>query len=217
MEIIDLSYGIEEGMLTYPTPRHPITQITQLGRIPVEGRETREIRFGTHTGTHVDAPKHFVKGGKGVDELGLETLMGPITILDFSHLGEGAKVTPAMFMDKDITPRMLLKFGWGKYWPSIEFYNKDYPTLSKNTAHYLVQKGVKLLAHDTASVDPVFRNRPGEEDSPAHKILLPNGVILVEYVANLEKVTDYGGWNIAALPLKITGADGSPARVVLYR
>lgn len=217
MEIIDLSYGIEEGMLTYPTPRHPITQITQLGRIPVEGRETREIRFGTHTGTHVDAPKHFVKGGKGVDELCLETLIGPVTILDFSHLEEGTSVMLSMLRDIEITPRMLFKFGWGKYWPSKEFYNKDYPTLSKDAASYLVEKGVKLLAHDTASVDPVFRDRHGEEDSPVHKILLPNGVILVEYVANLDMVTDYNGWNIAALPLKITGADGSPARVILFR
>ena len=74
MEFIDLSYNIEEGMLTFHTHWHPKVSIEQMGEIEKEGRESRKIIFGTHTGTHVDAPLHFIKNGNSIDKIPLEKL-----------------------------------------------------------------------------------------------------------------------------------------------
>ncbi|MDP6560837.1 MAG: cyclase family protein, partial [Candidatus Binatia bacterium] len=76
-EIIDLTFPIHEGMQTFPVHWHPVVEITQLGRLDVEARETRKMVLGTHTGTHMDAPRHFIEGGKTIDEVTLDILVGP--------------------------------------------------------------------------------------------------------------------------------------------
>jgi arylformamidase len=215
-EIIDLTYHIEEGMTTFNAPWHPLVLIQQLGRHEFEGRETRKICLGTHTGTHVDAPLHFIKGGKSIDEIPLDKLVGKVTIVDFSYLKENEPVTKEMLSEVNITKRMLFKFGWGKYWNTKKYY-MGYPFFTKEAANYLVSKNVELVAMDTPSPDDSRIKLGGKEDSPVHKIFLRNGVILVEYVANLEKINDYEGWNIIVMPLKIRDADGSPTRVCIYK
>lgn len=220
-KVIDLSYEIEEGMATFSASWHPRISVKQLGRIGFEGRETREVCMGTHTGTHVDAPLHFIKHGASIDQVPLEKLIGPVVIIDFSHLPENGIVTKEMLQSCSIGPRMLFKFGWGKHWNDKKFY-KDYPFFSPEAAHYLVDQGVAVLGIDTPSPDDgrtvLSHDVIGtEHDSPIHKIFLQSGMILVEYVANLDQVTEYEGWNLIALPIKLKGADGAPARVCLYR
>lgn len=212
VEVIDLTYDIEEKMTTYDVPWHSRVSITQLGRINVEGRETRKICLGTHTGTHIDAPLHFIEKGRGIEQLPLENMIGPVTIVDFSHLKNNTEITKEMIEKIKITERMLFKFGWGKHWGTDRFY-KGFPYFSSEAAEYMISKKIRLLAMDTPAPD----NLNSETDSPIHKILLANGVILVEYVANLDKVMDYSNWNIAAIPLRLKGVDGSPARVFIYR
>jgi len=215
-KIIDLTYSIEEGMLTFDAPWHPQVSIEQLGRIEVEGRESRKIIFGTHAGTHVDAPLHFIKEGKGIDEIPLEKLIGPVTIIDFSNLPENQSITKEMLSSVNITKRMIFKFGWGKYWGDKIFY-KNYPYFSVDGAEYLLSKNVELIGYDSPSPDDSRTKLGSEQDSKIHKILLGNDVILVEYLANLDQVLDYDGWNISVMPLKIKNADGSSARVILYK
>ena len=84
MKIIDLSLPIEEGMMTFPTHWHPVVEITILGRHGIEGRETRKLVLGTHIGTHADAPRHFIPGGRTIDEVPLDVLIGPATVADFT-------------------------------------------------------------------------------------------------------------------------------------
>jgi arylformamidase len=219
--MVDLTYDIEEDMIKFGAPWHPGTSVTKLGTIKSEGRETRKIQFGTHAGTHVDAPRHFVEGGKSIDDIPLEKLMGIVTLVDYSHLKQNEAVTKEMLQEISLTKRMLFKFGWGKYWNTPKFYI-NHPYFTKDAAEYLISSGVELLAIDTPSPD----NSPTEltedilgteADSPIHKIFLSNEVILVEYIANLGEVTDLVGWNIVVSPLRIKGADGSPARVWLYK
>ena len=107
MKIIDLTYPIEEGMLKFNAHWHPSVSIEQLGRIDVEGRESRKVVLGTHTGTHVDAPLHFIENGKSIDQIPLEKLIGEITILDFSHLDENSAITKGMLEGKKITKKNL--------------------------------------------------------------------------------------------------------------
>ncbi len=220
-EIIDLTYNIEPGMTTFNAYWHPAVSIEQLGKHESEGRESRKITLGTHCGTHVDAPSHFVRKGRTIDQVPLSDLMGPITIIDFSHLGKNGVVAKKMLEKVKLTKRVLFKFGWGVNWKTINFY-KDYPFLSLEAAEYLVQKGVELIATDTPSLDDSRIKLQGsvlgsEDDSPVHKIILRNNLVLVEYIANLDKVKDLNGWNIIVMPLRVKGGDGAPARVCLCR
>jgi arylformamidase len=214
-EIIDLTYTIEEGMITFQAPWHPPVSIQQLGRLDFEGRETKKITLGTHTGTHLDAPLHFIKGGKSIDEIPLDKLMGKVTIVDFSHLRENGAITKEMLEKVPVTKRILFKFGWGKHWNTGKFY-QNHPFFTKEAALYLIDHGVELIGMDTPSPDD-SRQTNKDVDSPIHKIFLRNGVLLAEYVANLEKVDTYDDWSILVMPLKIKGSDGAPARICIYR
>ena len=216
MKIIDLTYPIEEGMLKFDTHWHPPVSIKQLGSIDVEGRESRKIVLGTHTGTHVDAPLHFIKNGLSVDQIPLEKLIGEITILDFSYLGENASITKEMLKERKIAKKMLFRFGWGKHWGQKKFY-QGYPYFTKEAAEFLVSKNVELLSYDTPSPDDSRIKIGTEQDSEIHKIFLKNNIILVEYLANLEKIQEFEDWNISVNPLVINGGDGSTARVYLFK
>ncbi len=214
--MIDLSYNIEEGMLTFAAPWHPVVSIKQLGRIHVEGRESRKISFGTHTGTHIDSPLHFIHEGTSIDDIPLNKLVGPVTIIDFSNLRKNEHISKKMLEELNISKKIIFKFGWGKYWGKSKFY-KDYPFFTREAAEYLVSKNVELIGYDTPSPDDSKIILGSENDSQVHKIFLKKGIVLAEYLANLDKVTDYSDWKIFALPLKIKGADGSPARILLYK
>ncbi len=221
MEVIDLTYLIEEGMTTFSSHWHPIVEITHLGRHGFEGRETKKVVLGTHTGTHMDAPLHFIENGKSIDDIPLSRLIGAVTILDFSHLEENQAITKDMLMKVDLSERIILKYGWQKKWGTARYY-MDYPFISEEAAHYLVEQNVKLIAMDTPSPDDSRikldkASLGSEADSPVHKILLGNDVYLVEYLANLDQVENTKDWNISVMPIKIKNADGAPARVCVFK
>jgi len=215
-QVIDLTYIINDKMITYPAPWHPKVKIERLGRIEVEGRETKKIVFGTHTGTHIDAPLHFIKDGKSVEKIPLEKLVGDVTIIDFSFFKENQPVTKDVLSKKPVSKRMLFKFGWQKYWNHPDFY-KNYPFFTDEAADYLVSNNVELIGYDTPSPDKSDSKFGSGVDSPIHKIFLKNEVILVEYVANLDMLKDYKDWKIVVCPLKIENADGAPSRVFIYK
>lgn len=214
-QIIDLTYLINDEMITYPTPWHPKVSIKRLGKIEEVGRETRKIIIGTHTGTHIDAPLHFIKDGKSIEKIPLEKLIGDITIIDFSHLKENQPITKELLSEKPISKRMLFKFGWQKFWNNLEFY-KNHPFFTEEAANYLVSNKVELIGYDTPSPDD-SRNTKNSVDSPIHKIFLGNEIILLEYVANMNMIKNYDGWKIVVAPLKVEGADGCPVRVFVYQ
>jgi len=214
-QIFDLTYKINDKIITYPAPWHPKVSIERLGRIEVEGRETRKITMGTHTGTHIDAPLHFIEGGKTVDEIPLEILTGPVTIIDFSYFKKNQPVTKELISEIPLSKKILFKFGWQKFWNNPDFY-KNHPYFTEDAANYLVSRKIELIGFDTPSPDD-SRLDKNQIDSPIHKILLGAEIILVEYLANLEMISEYKDWNIVVAPLKVEGADGCPARVFLYK
>lgn len=219
--VVDLTYPIHEGMITFDAPWHPKVRIEQLGRHTVEGRETRKVTFGTHTGTQIDAPLHFIAGGTSIDLVDVKCFVGPVTILDFSNLSENECLTREMLAGKSLGQRVIFRFSWGKHWNTAKFY-RGYPYFSRDAARHLIDAGVLLVGFDTPSPDDSRTVLKGKilgsaEDSPIHKILLGAGIVLLEYVAHLDLLNDLAGWNIAALPLRLQGGDGSPARAVLFK
>ncbi len=219
-EVIDLTHPIETGMPRFGSYWHPDVVVQPMGTIEKEGRNTRQVQIGTHSGTHMDAPTHFIAGGQTIDLVACERFIGPVKILDLTFLKENEALTAEMLEKLGTAERMILRYGWGRHWKTDKFY-KGYPFLSEKAARLLVKRGVQLLGMDTPSPDDsridLSSVRGTSKDSPVHKILLGQGIIFVEYMANLEEIKDLEGWNIAALPLKIKDGDGGPARVVIFR
>jgi arylformamidase len=213
--IVDLSYLIHEGMTTYPSPNHPRVEITQLGRHGIENRETRRVVLGTHTGTHCDAQRHFIAHGSTIEYVPLELLIGPARLLDLTDVGEKQSVDAPLLNKRLGTPvgeRLVLRYDWSSRWGSISYY-RDHPFLTVEAAEWLVANGVHLLGMDTPTPDSPRDDAASNNDSPVHKILLSNGVTLVEYLCNLEQI-QRDRFELIALPLKIKNGDGAPARCV---
>jgi arylformamidase len=211
--IIDLSMYLEEGMQTFPTHWHPFVEITQLGRHGLENRETRKLVLGTHTGTHIDAPRHFIPGGATVDQIPLEQLVGPASVLDLTQYGAGAELGIKELSEAlagRSAERVLMRFDWDQHLGTMGYYN-DSPFLSEAAAQWLVDQGCRLLGMDTAMPDNPKNGRNGPKDSPNHKILLGNGVILLEYMVNL-KALDQPVVELVVAPLKVRDGDGAPVR-----
>jgi arylformamidase len=214
-EIVDLTHMINENMITYPTPWHPKVSIQRLGKIEEVGRNTRKITLGTHTGTHIDAPLHFIQDGNSIEKIPLQKIVGDVTIIDFSNLKENTAIEKEMLMELKITKKMIFRFGWQKFWNTEKFY-KNYPFFTTDAANYLVSNGIELIGYDTPSPDDSNMD-VDEVDSPIHKIFLGNGVVLLEYLANLDKINGLENWNLVVAPMKIEGSDGAPSRVFVFR
>ena len=211
--IIDLTMPIHEGMQTFPAHWHPFVEISQLGRHGIEQRETRKITLGTHTGTHIDAPRHFIPGGTTVDRIALSQINGRATLLDLS------KTPPRTAVDwRELeaaahgrsVDRVLLRFDWSSKLGTMAYYS-DQPYLTEAASQWLVDHGCKLIGLDVAMPDNPKNGRGCDLDSPNHKILLGADVIILEYLVNLAAI-DEPEFDVVVAPLKILDGDGAPVR-----
>jgi arylformamidase len=212
--IVDLTMLIEEGMQTFPAQWHPFVEITQLGRHGLENRETRKMVLGSHTGTHIDAPRHFISGGTTVDKIPLEQLVGPASVLDLTAFKANMEVGVddlVRTLGNRPAERVLLRFDWDRTLGTMSYYSES-PFLSESAAQWLVDRGCRLLGMDTAMPDNPKNGKNSPKDSPNHKIFLGNGVVLLEYLVNLSAL-DQPVVHLVAAPLKIRGGDGATARV----
>ncbi|HRN50439.1 MAG TPA: cyclase family protein [Anaerolineales bacterium] len=168
------------------------------------------IEMGVHTGTHVDAPYHFIKDGSTVESLSLKTLIGRAYVV---HLDDSVeRVLPSHLEAAGIPPRtqrVLIRTRNSKHWAKGEYkaFDESYVGVDESAAKYLVERGVKLVGVDYLSVAPF------PEPQPTHVTLLSAGVVIVEGL-NLSQVAQ-GRYNFWCLPLKLDKTDGAPARVVL--
>lgn len=213
--IVDLTMTLREGIMTFPVHWHPVVEITQLGRFHVEGRETRKIVLGTHTGTHVDAPRHFVRGGQTIEHTDLDLYYGPARLLDFTDLPDKTEISKAMLVErvgKDFPPRLVLRYDWDRRLDSLAYYS-DHPFLSEEACEWIVANSIRLVGFDAPMPDNPLNGRGAEKDSPNHTILLGAGVAILEYLVNLSQIP-VADFILSALPLKIEEGDGAPVRAV---
>jgi kynurenine formamidase len=215
-KIIDLTYPIHPGMTTYPGPWHPIVEVTQIGRIGLEGRESRRLVLGTHTGTHVDGASHFIAGGLTVDRIPLDVLVGPAFVVKFPKCAANRAISVddirAQIGARKGVERVLFRYDWPSRWGNIAYY-RDAPYLAPGVCQWLADIGVRLIGQDTPSPDNPKDNPTSGNDSPNHKTLLSNNVVNVEYLCNLDQVrgTDV---MLIVLPLPVKDGDGAPARCI---
>jgi arylformamidase len=176
-----------------------------------DGAEANVSRMsiGVHTGTHVDAPFHFLKNGSTVESLSLKILVGRAYVI---HLADDVDmITPEVLEAAGIPPRtrrVLIRTRNSKQWAKeYRPFLKSFVGVDPKAAETLVKRGVKLVGVDYLSVAP-FGNA-----TPTHVTLLKAGVVIVEGL-NLSQVSQ-GRYNFFCLPLKLNGSDGAPARAIL--
>lgn len=205
MKLIDVTVPLDAGVPTYPgnTP-FSLEPIKRLGR--GDSSNVSTVHMSAHAGTHVDAPRHFFDDLPGAEGLPLEMLIGRAHVVE---IVSRKAIVPEDFAGVDLSEdvRVLLKTHNSFLWGSPEFH-ADYTGLTSAAAKFLVERGVKVVGVDYLSVE-VFKT-PG---APAHHTLLGGGVIVIEGL-NLRDV-EPGTYEMLCLPLRIVGADGAPARVVL--
>lgn len=170
-----------------------------------------------HYGTHVDAPNHFIRDGKSIDEVPLKSLIGAAALVDLSDHGEAREITGDTLEDRgrhvqrgDIA---ILRTDWSdKHWGTEEFWCNG-PYLGAKGADWLVERGVQAVVYDFSEEyavrNPGFRG----EDCVVHHKILGEDIYNIEYVQNLSRI-ERPRTTIIALPLRLCGLDGSPSRVI---
>lgn len=166
--------------------------------------------MNSHSGTHVDAPLHFVKDGISVEKLPLEILVGESLVIDLSGIQSITTADLEKKWPKEKVERLLLKTRNMRYWEEgRNNFAEDYCALTEKTARWVLEKGVQLIGIDYFSIQ-LFG------DSPiVHQLLLKDGVVVLEGI-NLSSVSE-GWYELICLPLKATGLEAAPARAVLRK
>lgn len=203
--IYDITVPLSPALPVYPgDPAIEITPITQLAKGDVSN--ISHLTLCSHSGTHLDVPRHFFVQGDSLDRLDLNVLIGPVRVVTVT--GQNP-ITADILQTLDLgsARRILFKTRNSRLWVRPDFH-PDYTALTASAAHYLVARGVKLVGIDYLSVDAYADN-----DFPVHRILLGARVLILEGL-DLRAVTA-GDYDLIALPLRIEDGDGAPARVIL--
>jgi arylformamidase len=204
MQIHDISVPIHPGMIIYEG--NPGVELERVDSIP-DGAQANVSRptLGVHTGTHVDAPLHFIEGGPGSESLELEQLIGPATVVDASAAESDLDEETLRGLDiPSGAERVLLKTKNGRLWAGGVF-TRDFIRLTGSGARFVIGLGVRVIGIDFLSIG----------DSEAHRELLGAGVVPLEGL-DLRAV-EPGDYELVCLPLRLEGSDGAPARAVLLR
>jgi arylformamidase len=176
--------------------------------------EVRAARLSLHAGTHMDAPRHFFPEGISIDQLPAHKLMGEAVWLDLGYLAPGSQIQVADLAPfKERIRRGDIVVLYTAYEDCAD--DEKYCSLAPEAAQWLVDKGIKCLAMDVPSVDPVSQTGgpASRQTHPAHHVVLGAGIPIVEGLVNLKSLPD-GRFHFFCLPLKIAGGDGSPVRAV---
>lgn len=207
MKLIDVTVPLDARLPTYPgnTP----FSVEAIQRIANgDHSNTSTLHMSAHAGTHVDAPLHFFDGAPGADMLSLDLMLGRTRVVEISsRSGIGAEQLAGLDLSDDV--RILFKTTNSRLWGTPEFQT-GYVGVTGSGAEFLIAHGIKVVGVDYLSVEQ-FKT-PG---APAHHVLLGGGAIVIEGL-NLRDV-EPGIYDMLCLPLRVVGADGAPARVVLRR
>jgi arylformamidase len=211
-KLIDLTHCIDPNMPVYPGHSKP--QLKDAKTFERNRVNLTTIVMGAHVGTHVDAPRHFIKDGATLDEVSLDKFIGEAAVLNLSNVKLGSGIT-----EKDLEPYssqvkpgdiVVLYTGssdhWGEPW-----IDENYTYLDESGAKWLLLKGVKTVAIDCLGVD-----KSGATEPVAHRILLGSGIPVIETLnKQLRKIAGKRIFLIC-LPLKLKGREAAPARVIAY-
>lgn len=207
MAVYDVTVPLRPGMPVYPGEPGP--EIEYFKRIGAgSSANVSKVSLGSHCGTHIDAPHHFIDGRATIEALSVEALLGPVQVVE---QGGDRHITAADLEALGIpgnARRLLVKTRNGRFWDDDQFHT-DFVAFAPDAGRWLVDRGFVLVGIDYLSIER-FRSEKHE----VHLALLEAGIVIIEGL-DLRRVPP-GRYNIACAPLKVVGAEGAPARVFLW-
>ncbi len=216
MTLVDLTHTLTPAMPVWPT--HPLfcqEVIESYDRGDVACNHA--IGMSEHTGTHFDAPLHFVRGGGAIDSVSLHTFFGRMAKIDARDCApneavgvDRIKVFEATHGVIENGDAVFFHFGWDRFWSELDDHPQflsDWPGLSREATQYLLARGIRIAGSDCLSLDCF-----GSVDFPAHKLLLGAGVLIGENFARLGELPAFSF--LITLPLPIASGSGAPLRAV---
>ena len=209
MKLVDVSVPIRTAMAVYRG--NPPVRIRHAMTLRKDHVNLSELCLGSHTGTHIDAPSHFIRGAKGIDGVDLKRFIGPAWVADLGRVNGG--ITGAALDRARIprgTRRVLLRTSNSRLWHPARPFTTDFVYLAADGADWMVDRGVELVGIDYLSIEGYH-----VEGAPTHHRLLGAGIPILEGL-DLLKVRP-GRWQIAALPLRIKDGDAGLTRAVLWK
>ena len=209
MTIIDISVPIKNAMTVYRG--NPLVRIRPAMTLRRDGVNLSELCLGSHTGTHVDAPSHFIAGGKTIDQVSMDHFTGPAWVADLRRVRRA--ITADELRRARIpkgTKRVLLRTRNSRSWHPPRPFRMDFVYLAADGADWMVERGMTLVGIDYLSIEGY-----GVAGAPTHKRLLGAGIPILEGL-DLFKVAA-GRWQLAAFPLRISGGDAGLTRAVLWK
>jgi arylformamidase len=208
MRIFDVSVPISSSLPTWPgDPKVSLTRASSIAK--GDAANVSRLDAGVHTGTHVDAPVHFVDGSTGIDSIAIESLVGPCLVVEANP--PGIELRPQDLPD---TPhsRVLFKTRNSEHWSRGDSeFDTGFIAVGPELAKVIVEQGKLLVGVDYLSVE----NYSAPFEHPVHRTLLEARVVVVEGL-DLSGV-EAGEYDLYCLPLKLVGSDGAPARTILVR
>jgi arylformamidase len=205
MQIYDISMLIDQDMMVYKNKQENRPKLSVVKSIPKDSSTESVISMNVHTGTHIDAAYHMDKKGKTIEAIELDKLVTPCHVLDMTQVKEG--ITKDDLSSYQIESGSFLLFKTKNSY--TETFSADFIYLERSGAEYLAKKNIIGVGIDALGIE---RNQP---EHTTHKILMGQGIIIIEGL-RLKEVPP-GEYFLCALPLKIKGADGAPARVILIK
>jgi kynurenine formamidase len=211
--VIDLSHRVDEDTQIYPGD--PAVRLEPATTIAADGVNVLNVHIGSHSGTHVDAPYHFIVNGERIDTIDVRLFFGPAVVMDVRGKNPRERITV-----EDLRPYedrlaegviAVLRTGWDEHYGKARYY--DHPFLDRRAAHLILDAGVRTVAIDALNVDETVLEGPNPEDYPAHHLILGAGGVIAENLTNLAAV-DFPDPFLSFLPVKLGGSDGAPVRAV---
>jgi kynurenine formamidase len=209
MKVIDLTLTVSEKIPTFPGSPKP--HFIEWETIPKDGYNLELLFLSTHTGTHIDAPFHFVKNGKKIHEIAPERLVNEAVLIRIGKNSNRSisKTDIQNFEQKngkiENGSTVIFYTGWQKNL-NKEFYFTENPGLSVSAAKYLVSKKINMVGIDSPSID-----LGTDSKFSVHHVLAKNNILIVENLANLNKIKS-NNFHLITSPLKLKNATGSPIR-----
>ncbi len=205
---IDISVTTRDGMVHWPgDPPVHIERVQDLSR--GDSHSLSNLSLGSHSGTHVDAPAHFLKGAIAIDDMPPGVMLGPARVIEITDTNS---IKPEELAQHRLRrgQRILFKTRNSMLWHRTSEFVEDFVYLTPEAAKYLADRGVSVIGVDYLSVGGYHR-----DGSEVHRILLGAGIWIIEGL-DLSAV-EAGRYELACLPLKIENGDGAPARAAVRR
>jgi arylformamidase len=208
---VDLTHELHNGMPIYPGDPSP--SFVSYATLEKDGVNLTKLTIGSHTGTHIDAPRHFIPNGIGVDQIPASKLVGEAYVTDMSSKPIGSGIT-ARDLRKTLERKVIeddivvIYTGCSERWED-ESIRQNYTYLTGGAAEYLVSKKVRAVGIDFLSVEKFGATTP-----VAHKTLLGHGIFIIESLSRATKQFAQKRFLLICLPIKLQNGDGAPSRII---